>query len=222
MVGVVGQDPAASFVTDIVEDELAYTMENLGLPPAAMRRRVEDTLDLLGLHELRDRPLRTFGRPAAAGGHRCGAHRLAAGAGARRADVGPRPGGRRGGARLTHPPGPRPRDDRAGGRTPPGAGHPLCRLGSSWFRRWRARWSSVRPPTSWPTPRSRPHRRVWPGWPAGRRSRCRSGTPDDWPAAPCGTGRADSHADPTLLLPAQPPVSAWSRGRGRTTRCPGA
>jgi energy-coupling factor transport system ATP-binding protein len=57
VVGVVGQNPAASFVTDVVEDELAYTMENLGMPPEVMRRRVEDTLDLLGLHELRDRPL---------------------------------------------------------------------------------------------------------------------------------------------------------------------
>jgi energy-coupling factor transport system ATP-binding protein len=60
VVGMVGQDPAASFVTDVVEDELAYTMENLGLAPAVMRRRVEDTLDLLGLHELRDRPLGTL------------------------------------------------------------------------------------------------------------------------------------------------------------------
>jgi energy-coupling factor transport system ATP-binding protein len=57
VVGFVGQDPAASFVTDVVEDELAYTMENLGVAPVAMRRRVEDTLDLLGLHELRARPL---------------------------------------------------------------------------------------------------------------------------------------------------------------------
>ena len=57
VVGVVGQDPASSFVTDTVEDELAYTMENLGIAPEAMRRRVEDTLDLLGLHELRHRPL---------------------------------------------------------------------------------------------------------------------------------------------------------------------
>ena len=57
VVGMVGQNPAASFVTDSVEDELAYTMENLGLAPDVMRRRVEDTLDLLGLHELRDRPL---------------------------------------------------------------------------------------------------------------------------------------------------------------------
>ena len=60
VVGMVGQNPAASFVTDTVEDELAYTMENLGLAPDVMRRRVEDVLDLLGLHELRDRPLATL------------------------------------------------------------------------------------------------------------------------------------------------------------------
>jgi energy-coupling factor transport system ATP-binding protein len=58
VVGMVGQAPADGFVTDTVEDELAYAMENLGVPPAAMRRRVEDTLDLLGLHDLRTRPLR--------------------------------------------------------------------------------------------------------------------------------------------------------------------
>ncbi len=60
LVGYVGQNPLASFVTERVEDELAYTMENLGVPPEIMRRRVEDTVDLLGLHELRDRPLRTL------------------------------------------------------------------------------------------------------------------------------------------------------------------
>ncbi len=60
VVGMVGQDPAAGFVTDIVEDELAYVMENLGVPPAVMRRRVEDVLDLLGLHDLRQRPLATL------------------------------------------------------------------------------------------------------------------------------------------------------------------
>ncbi len=57
VVGVVGQDPSAGFVTDYVEDELAYAMENLGIAPDVMRRRVEDILDLLGLHELRHRPL---------------------------------------------------------------------------------------------------------------------------------------------------------------------
>ena len=57
LVGTVGQDPRAHFVTDTVEDELAYGMESLGLSPAVMRRRVEETLDLLGLAELRDRAL---------------------------------------------------------------------------------------------------------------------------------------------------------------------
>ena len=60
LVGFVGQNPAASFVTDVVEDELAYTMENLGVAPIVMRRRVEDTLDLLGLHGIRHRSLRTL------------------------------------------------------------------------------------------------------------------------------------------------------------------
>jgi len=57
VVGFVGQDPVAGFVTDNVEDELAYGMESLGLPPATMRKRVEETLDLLGLADLRGRPL---------------------------------------------------------------------------------------------------------------------------------------------------------------------
>jgi energy-coupling factor transport system ATP-binding protein len=60
VVGVVGQNPASTFVADTVEDELAYTMESLGIAPDVMRRRVEDTLDLLGLTELRDRPVATL------------------------------------------------------------------------------------------------------------------------------------------------------------------
>ncbi|MFD5590762.1 ABC transporter ATP-binding protein [Streptomyces griseorubiginosus] len=60
VVGTVGQDPLSHFVTDTVEDELAYGMESLGLAPAVMRRRVEETLDLLGLAPLRDRPLATL------------------------------------------------------------------------------------------------------------------------------------------------------------------
>ncbi|MFD9719973.1 ABC transporter ATP-binding protein [Streptomyces sp. NPDC059076] len=60
LVGTVGQDPLAHFVTDTVEDELAYGMESLGIAPSVMRRRVEETLDLLGLAELRDRPIATL------------------------------------------------------------------------------------------------------------------------------------------------------------------
>ncbi len=60
VVGYVGQDPAAGFVTDTVEEELAYGMEQLGLPADTMRRRVEETLDLLGIAELRARDLRSL------------------------------------------------------------------------------------------------------------------------------------------------------------------
>ncbi|WP_395694425.1 ABC transporter ATP-binding protein [Nocardioides sp.] len=60
VIGYVGQDPAAGFVTDTVEEELAYGMEQLGLPPETMRRRVEETLDLLGIADLRARDLRTL------------------------------------------------------------------------------------------------------------------------------------------------------------------
>ena len=57
VVGVVGQDPLAGFVTDSAEEELAYGMEQLGLAPAVMRRRVQEVVDLLGLGDLRGRPL---------------------------------------------------------------------------------------------------------------------------------------------------------------------
>ncbi|MFI6929391.1 ABC transporter ATP-binding protein [Streptomyces sp. NPDC050287] len=60
VVGTVGQDPLSHFVTDTVEDELAYGMESLGLAPDVMRRRVEETLDLLGLAALRERPIATL------------------------------------------------------------------------------------------------------------------------------------------------------------------
>ncbi len=58
VVGVVGQDPLLGFVTDTVEEELAYGMEQLALPAGVMRKRVEETIDLLGLADLRRRPLR--------------------------------------------------------------------------------------------------------------------------------------------------------------------
>jgi energy-coupling factor transport system ATP-binding protein len=59
-IGVVGQDPLAGFVTDTVEEELAYGMEQLAVPPATMRRRVEEALDVMGIARLRRRTLRTL------------------------------------------------------------------------------------------------------------------------------------------------------------------
>ncbi|ROR53768.1 energy-coupling factor transport system ATP-binding protein [Luteococcus japonicus] len=57
VVGFVGQNPLSGFVTDRVEDEVSYGMEQLGIHPAAMRKRVEETLDVMGIADLRRRPL---------------------------------------------------------------------------------------------------------------------------------------------------------------------
>ncbi|MDQ4065644.1 MAG: energy-coupling factor ABC transporter ATP-binding protein, partial [Actinomycetota bacterium] len=58
VVAFVPQDPSASFVVDRVEDELAYVLENLGIAVPEMRRRVEETLDLMRIEPLRQRSVR--------------------------------------------------------------------------------------------------------------------------------------------------------------------
>lgn len=60
LVGYVGQNPAHGFVTAHVESELAFGMEQHGVDPRTMRRRVEETLDLVGITELRGRRLETL------------------------------------------------------------------------------------------------------------------------------------------------------------------
>jgi len=55
VVGLVQQDPEAQFVVDTVEDELAFAMENQGLPQPVMRKRVEEVLDQLAIAHLRQR-----------------------------------------------------------------------------------------------------------------------------------------------------------------------
>ncbi|HET7489036.1 MAG TPA: ATP-binding cassette domain-containing protein [Acidimicrobiales bacterium] len=55
VVGFVHQDPEAQFVIDRVEADIAFVLENLGMDPVAMRRRVEEVLDALGIAHLRDR-----------------------------------------------------------------------------------------------------------------------------------------------------------------------
>ncbi len=57
VIGYVGQDVSATFVADTVEDDVAWALESLGTDPVTMRRRVEDTLELMDLVELRRRPL---------------------------------------------------------------------------------------------------------------------------------------------------------------------
>ncbi|HET7093714.1 MAG TPA: ATP-binding cassette domain-containing protein [Thermomicrobiales bacterium] len=60
VVGFVFQDPEAQFVTTRVDDEIAFGMEQLGVPPATMRRRVDAMLDLLGIAPLRERAVATL------------------------------------------------------------------------------------------------------------------------------------------------------------------
>jgi energy-coupling factor transport system ATP-binding protein len=57
---MVFQDPESQFVADVVEDELAFGMENLGVPRLTMRKRVEEALDVLGISHLRRRRLDTL------------------------------------------------------------------------------------------------------------------------------------------------------------------
>lgn len=56
-VGFVGQDPEQHAVADRVEDDIAFTLENLGMDPSTMRKRVEEVLDALGMAALRSRRL---------------------------------------------------------------------------------------------------------------------------------------------------------------------
>ena len=60
LVGIVGQNPAQGFVTDTVEEELAFGMEAQNLAPDLMRKRVEEILDLMALAHLRDRNISTL------------------------------------------------------------------------------------------------------------------------------------------------------------------
>jgi len=60
LVGFVFQDPEAQFVTDTVEAELAFAMENHNVPQATMRKRVEEVLDQLNIAHLRHRRISTL------------------------------------------------------------------------------------------------------------------------------------------------------------------
>ena len=60
LVGIVGQNPLNGFVTDIVEEELAFSMEALNFAPDVMRKRVEEVLDILGLTAIRHRSIATL------------------------------------------------------------------------------------------------------------------------------------------------------------------
>lgn len=59
-VGFVFQDPEAQAVARYVEDDIAFGLEQAGLPRHLMRKRVEEVLDLLGIAALRQRDITTL------------------------------------------------------------------------------------------------------------------------------------------------------------------
>lgn len=56
-IGYSSQNPFTqiSGVKDTVEEEIAYGMENIGIVPETMRKKVQELLDLFKLHELKDK-----------------------------------------------------------------------------------------------------------------------------------------------------------------------
>ncbi len=55
-VGMVFQHPESQMVATIVEEDVAFGPENLGVPQAELRRRVREALDVVGMWGARDRP----------------------------------------------------------------------------------------------------------------------------------------------------------------------
>lgn len=60
LTGMVSQHPEAQTVMDRVEDEIAFGPENHGLARDEIQRRVEESLDLLGIAHLRSREIATL------------------------------------------------------------------------------------------------------------------------------------------------------------------
>ena len=54
-VGMVFQNPDNQIVSSIVEDDVAFGPENLGVDPKEIRRRVDEALKKVGMYELRDK-----------------------------------------------------------------------------------------------------------------------------------------------------------------------
>ncbi|MCC8076927.1 MAG: energy-coupling factor transporter ATPase [Oscillospiraceae bacterium] len=52
-IGMVFQNPDNQIVASVVEDDVAFAPENLGVPPAEIRRRVDEALRCVGMYEFR-------------------------------------------------------------------------------------------------------------------------------------------------------------------------
>ncbi|MFM6978204.1 MAG: ABC transporter ATP-binding protein [Micrococcales bacterium] len=57
LIGYVNQQPEGSFVAETVIEELAFTLEQLGIPVPEMKVRIDSALKATGLSDLRDRTL---------------------------------------------------------------------------------------------------------------------------------------------------------------------
>lgn len=53
-VGMVFQNPDNQIVATIVEEDVAFALENMGVPPDEMRERVDDALKSVGMYEYRE------------------------------------------------------------------------------------------------------------------------------------------------------------------------
>ena len=53
-VGMVFQNPDNQIVANVVEEDVAFAPENLGVPPAEIRRRVDDALKAVGMYQYRE------------------------------------------------------------------------------------------------------------------------------------------------------------------------
>lgn len=53
-VGMVFQNPDNQIVANVVEEDVAFAPENLGVPPDQIRRRVDDALKAVGMYEFRE------------------------------------------------------------------------------------------------------------------------------------------------------------------------
>ena len=54
-VGMVFQNPDNQIVATVVEEDVAFALENLGVPQDEMRRRVDDSMKMAGIYEYRER-----------------------------------------------------------------------------------------------------------------------------------------------------------------------
>jgi len=53
-VGMVFQNPDNQIVATIVEEDVAFALENMGVPPAEIRQRVDDALKAVGMYDFRE------------------------------------------------------------------------------------------------------------------------------------------------------------------------